>query len=205
MRTEASISTTARSTGVLGYGPPPWRAGTAHQGDERPGGGRLGDGFGLRRLGEFRLRDLAEPELIYQLDHADLPVEFPPIRTLADRTGNVPLQVSSFIGRAQEVEETAAALGQARLVTLTGPGGIGKTRLAMAVGERLRNRFGAGMVFVPLAAVSDSGPGARRHRPGGGRRPCGGGVAAAGAGRVVRRRPVVADLGQPGAGGERRR
>ena len=118
--------------------------------------GRLGDGFGLRRLGEFRLRDLAEPELIYQLDHADLPVEFPPIRTLADRTGNVPLQVSSFIGRAQEVEETAAALGQARLVTLTGPGGIGKTRLAMAVGERLRNRFGAGMVFVPLAAVSDS-------------------------------------------------
>ena len=118
--------------------------------------GRLGDGFGLRRLGEFRLRDLAVPELIYQLDHADLPVEFPPIRTLANRTGNVPLQVSSFIGRAQEVEETAAALGQARLVTLTGPGGIGKTRLAMAVGERLRNRFGAGMVFVPLAAVSDS-------------------------------------------------
>ncbi len=167
--------------------------------------GRLGDGFGLRRLGEFRLRDLAEPELIYQLDHADLPVEFPPIRTLADRTGNVPLQVSSFIGRAQEVEETAAALGQARLVTLTGPGGIGKTRLAMAVGERLRNRFGAGMVFVPLAAVSDSDAGAGRHRPGGGRRPCGGGVAAAGAGRVVRRRPVAADLGQPGAGGERRR
>ena len=61
--------------------------------------GRLGGGFGLKRLGEFRLRDLAEPELIFQLTHADLPVDFPPIHTVAERTGNLPLQVSSFIGR----------------------------------------------------------------------------------------------------------
>jgi predicted ATPase/class 3 adenylate cyclase len=120
-------------------------------------GGRLGGGFGLRRLGEFRLRDLAEPELIYQLTHADLPSDFPPIRTLADRTTNLPVQVSSFIGRARELEQIAAALDQARLVTLTGPGGIGKTRLAVAVGEQLRDRFEAGVAFVPLAAVTDPG------------------------------------------------
>src|SRR5499427_8666696 len=93
-------------------------------------GGRLGGGFGLKRLGEFRLRDLAEPELIYQLTHADLQAGFPPIRTVAERPGNLPLPVSSFIGRKGELERAAAALGQARVVTLTGPGGVGKTRLA---------------------------------------------------------------------------
>jgi class 3 adenylate cyclase len=70
--------------------------------------GHLGGGFGLKRLGEFRLRDLVEPELIFQLIHPDLPADFPPIRTLAERTGNLPLQVSSFVGRAQELEQTAA-------------------------------------------------------------------------------------------------
>jgi predicted ATPase/class 3 adenylate cyclase len=119
--------------------------------------GRLGGGFGLKRLGEFRLRDLAAPELIFQLIHADLPVDFPPIHTVAERTGNLPLQVSSFIGRAGELEQAAAALGEARLVTLTGAGGIGKTRLAVAVGERLRDRFASGVVFVPLSAVTDPG------------------------------------------------
>src|SRR5215469_13047237 len=94
-------------------------------------GGRLGGGFGLKRLGEFRLRDLAEPELIYQLTHADLPADFPPLTTIAERPGNLPVQMSSFIGRERELEQTAAALGQARLVTLTGPGGVGKTRLAL--------------------------------------------------------------------------
>ena len=94
-------------------------------------GGRLGGGFGLERLGEFRLRDLAEPELIYQLSHADLPADFPPIRTLSERAGNLPPPVSSFIGRAHELEQTEAALGQARVVTLTGAGGVGKTRLAL--------------------------------------------------------------------------
>jgi predicted ATPase/class 3 adenylate cyclase len=117
--------------------------------------GRLGGGFGLQRLGEFRLRDLAEPELIYQLTHPDLPAEFPPLVTVAERTGNLPVPVSSFIGRDRELEQIAAALGQARLVTLSGPGGVGKTRLAVAVGERLRDRFAAAVVFVPLAAVTD--------------------------------------------------
>src|SRR5215470_3636872 len=115
--------------------------------------GRLGGGFGLKRLGEFRLRDLAEPELIYQLTHADLPADFPPVRTLAERAGNLPVPVSSFIGRARELEQTTAALGQARVVTLTGPGGVGKTRLALQVAGRIAERFGDGAWLCQLAPV----------------------------------------------------
>ena len=117
--------------------------------------GRLGGGFGLKRLGEFRLRDLAEPELIYQLTHADLAAEFPPIVTLAGRSGNLPLPVSSFVGRARELEQTAAALGQARVVTLTGPGGVGKTRLALQVAGQVAERFGDGAWLCQLAPVRD--------------------------------------------------
>ena len=117
--------------------------------------GRLGGGFGLKRLGEFRLRDLAEPELIYQLTHADLPADFPPIRTVAERTGNLPLPVSSFIGRERELEQTAAALGQARVVTLTGPGGVGKTRLALQAAGQVARRFADGAWLCELAPVRD--------------------------------------------------
>jgi predicted ATPase/class 3 adenylate cyclase len=117
--------------------------------------GRLGGGFGLHRLGEFRLRDLAEPELIYQLTHTDLPAGFPPIRTVAERTGNLPLPVSSFIGRAWELERTATALGQARVVTLTGPGGVGKTRLALQAAGQVAGRFGDGAWLCELAPVRD--------------------------------------------------
>src|SRR5262245_60370956 len=117
--------------------------------------GRLGGGFGLKRLGEFRLRDLAEPELIYQLTHADLAADFPPIVTLAGRSGNLPLPASSFVGRARELEQTAAALGQARVVTLTGPGGVGKTRLALQVAGQIAERFGDGAWLCQLAPVRD--------------------------------------------------
>jgi predicted ATPase/class 3 adenylate cyclase len=119
--------------------------------------GRLGGGFGLKRLGEFRLRDLAEPELIYQLTHADLPAEFPPIRTVAERTGNLPVPVSSFIGRDRELALTGAALGEARVVTLTGPGGVGKTRLALQAAAQAAPRFGDGAWLCELAPVRDAG------------------------------------------------
>jgi len=119
--------------------------------------GRLGSGFGLKRLGEFRLRDLAEPELIYQLTHADLPPDFPPIHTPAERgPRSLPGGTTSLVGREQAIGELAGLLGQpgVRLVTLIGPGGVGKTRLALAVGERIGGHFGSGAVFVPLAGVT---------------------------------------------------
>jgi class 3 adenylate cyclase len=84
---------------------------------------RLVSGFSLQRLGEFRLRDLSQPELIYQLAHAGLPGDFPPIRTLAERTSNLPVQLSSFIGRERELSQTRALMASSRLVTLTGAGG----------------------------------------------------------------------------------
>src|SRR5215472_4120353 len=100
-------------------------------------------------------RDLAEPELIYQLSHADLPADFPPIRAPAERAGNLPPPVSSFIGRAHELEQTEAALGQARVVTLTGAGGVGKTRLALQVAGEVLPQYGDGAWLCELAPVRD--------------------------------------------------
>jgi class 3 adenylate cyclase len=119
--------------------------------------GRLGGGFGLKRLGEFRLRDLVEPELIFQLTHAELPADFPPIHTVAERSGNLPLQLNSFIGRTRELDHTAVLLGGARLVTLTGPGGVGKTRLALQAAEQVSPQFGDGAWLCELAPVRDPG------------------------------------------------
>jgi len=116
----------------------------------------LPDGATLIDLGEHRLRDLPSAMRIFQLAHPDLPREFAALRLPDAVTGSLPVQASSFIGRERELEQAAAALGGARLVTLTGPGGIGKTRLAVALGERLRDQF-AGVAFVPLAAVTDPG------------------------------------------------
>ncbi|HEX2224765.1 MAG TPA: AAA family ATPase [Thermoanaerobaculia bacterium] len=114
-------------------------------------------GTDLRELGEHRLPDLLEPECIFQLLHPDLPDAFPPLRTLETRPHNLPTQATPFLGREREVAEVVALLrfSDARLVTLTGPGGTGKTRLALQAAAELLDAFPDGIYFVPLAALRD--------------------------------------------------
>jgi predicted ATPase/class 3 adenylate cyclase len=115
----------------------------------------LPDGATLIDLGEHRLSDLAGPMRIFQLAHPDLPREFAALRLLDAVAGNLPLQVSSFIGRARELKRTAAALGEARVVTLTGVGGVGKTRLALQAAGQVLPRFGDGAWLCELAPIRD--------------------------------------------------
>ncbi len=104
---------------------------------------------GLRALGEFRLKDLTGPERLFQLG-AD---EFPPLRTL--RPTNLPMQPGPLLGRRQELAELLELAVANRLVTLTGPGGSGKTRLALALAGDLSDEYRDGAWWVPLAAVTD--------------------------------------------------
>jgi predicted ATPase len=105
----------------------------------------------LRDLGEHRLKDLSAPERIFQLGI----VEFPPLRSLY-RT-NLPVPATPFLGRERELAEVAALLaaGEPRLVTLTGPGGVGKTRLALQAAGAAADRFEHGVFWVPLAPLGD--------------------------------------------------
>jgi class 3 adenylate cyclase len=108
-------------------------------------------------LGEHRLKDLLRPERVFQLVAPGLPSEFPPLRALESRPNNVPLQPTPLVGREREVEEVAERLRseEARLLTLTGPGGIGKTRLALQVAADLLEQFDDGVFFVSLATITD--------------------------------------------------
>jgi predicted ATPase len=102
-------------------------------------------------LGEHRLRDLDRPLRVFQLGAG----RFAPIRALDALPGNLPLPASSFVGRSRELEEVSAALGSFRLVTLTGVGGVGKTRLALEAAAGLGEVFPEGMFVVELAPVGD--------------------------------------------------
>ncbi|MCD6032016.1 MAG: adenylate/guanylate cyclase protein [Thermomicrobiales bacterium] len=110
-------------------------------------------------LGEHRLRDLQEPERIFQLVHPELPVEFPPLSSLDAPRSNLPHQSTLFVGRERELEDIARLLGDetVRLLTLTGPGGAGKTRLALQSAAALRDHFADGVYVVPLASLTDAG------------------------------------------------
>src|SRR5215217_9439353 len=92
----------------------------------------LPPGAGLRDLGEHPLRDLYRPERVFQLIHPDLPADFPSIRTLATRPNNLPLQPTPFLGREEQVGHVVdlVSRGDVRMLTITGPGGVGKTRVA---------------------------------------------------------------------------
>ena len=116
--------------------------------------GRLPDAA-LRDLGRHRLKDLANPEHLFQLDVAGLPTEFPALRSLDARPNNLPVQLTSFIGREDDLAAVGELLDRARLVTLTGPGGTGKTRLSLQVAAERLGRYADGAFFVELAPVSD--------------------------------------------------
>ena len=113
------------------------------------------DGCALVDLGEHRLRDLARPVRIFQLTGPGLRAEFPPVRTLAAFAGNLPVQLSSFVGRAAELAGLAAAVAGSPLVTVTGPGGVGKTRLAVQAAADLLPSFADGAWLCELAAADD--------------------------------------------------
>ncbi len=116
--------------------------------------GLLG-GVDLRDLGPRRLRDLSAPVQVFQVKAEGLPTDFPPLRALDASPGNLRAAVTSFIGRESEVAELQAAVKARRLLTLTGVGGVGKTRLATEVAARLADEFPDGVWFFDLAAVSD--------------------------------------------------
>jgi class 3 adenylate cyclase len=116
-------------------------------------------GAGLRDLGAHSLRDLYRPERVFQLLHPDLPADFPPIRTLATRPNNLPVQPTPFLGREDQVTEIVALLRRddVRLLTITGPGGVGKTRLALQAAADLVETFADGVWFVDLGPLADPG------------------------------------------------
>jgi predicted ATPase/class 3 adenylate cyclase len=114
----------------------------------------LPEGVSLRDLGLHRLRDLARPERIFQLVHPDLPAEFPPLRSLEAFAHNLPVQLTSFIGREREMAEVRRLLATTHLLTLTGAGGSGKTRLALQIAADLVEEYTDGVWLVELAALS---------------------------------------------------
>ncbi len=115
----------------------------------------LPEGVGLGDLGEHRLRDLSRAERVFQVNAPTLRGEFAPLRSLDAFPGNLPLQVSSFIGREREIARTIDALESTRVVTLTGVGGVGKTRLAQQVAAEVLPRFREGAWLVELAPIRD--------------------------------------------------
>jgi predicted ATPase len=112
-------------------------------------------GVALEDLGEHRLRDLARPEHVFQVRHPTLPHEFPPLRTIDAYRTNLPAQRTSFVGRDADVDAVAAALRESRLVTITGVGGVGKSRLAIQVAADVLPRFPDGAYLCQLAPIAD--------------------------------------------------
>ena len=117
----------------------------------------LPEAMTLLDLGQRRLKDLGRPEHVYQAAHPSLPSEFPPLRSLdnPELPNNLPQQVTSFIGRETQVEEVTRLLGRTHLLTLTGAGGCGKTRLSLQVAADLLDQYFDGVWLAELAALSD--------------------------------------------------
>jgi predicted ATPase len=117
--------------------------------------GRLPEGVTLRDLGLVRLRDLASPERLYQVMHPSLRLDFPALRSLEATPNNLPQQATSFVGRERELDEARKALARARLLTLVGAGGIGKTRLSLQLAADVLEDYPDGAWLVELAPIGD--------------------------------------------------
>jgi predicted ATPase/class 3 adenylate cyclase len=117
---------------------------------------QLDDTWPLADLGEHRLKDLLQPERLFQLNVPGLRSEFPPVKTLGNRPTNLPAQPNALIGREKELQDIINTLRRddVRLLTLTGPGGTGKTRVALQAGAELLEDFRSGVFFVSLAPVT---------------------------------------------------
>ncbi len=117
----------------------------------------LPEGVSLRYLGEHSLKDFEQPLPLYQLVIAGLPADFPPLKTRASRSNNLPVQPTPLIGREHELAAVVQLVRRedVRLVTLTGPGGTGKTRLGLQVALELGDVFLGGIFFVSLATIND--------------------------------------------------
>ena len=113
------------------------------------------EGVSFRDLGEHRLKDLPRPEHLYQAMAEGLATDFPALRSMDVRPNNLPVQLTSFVGRRRELEEIEAAVRESRLLTLTGPGGTGKTRLSIQAARDLLPEFRDGAFFVALAPLTD--------------------------------------------------
>ena len=115
----------------------------------------LGGGISLHGLGSHRLKDLREPQPLCQLVADGLRMDFPPLRSLDSRPNNLPTQLTSFVGRERELAEAGALLAANRLVTLTGPGGTGKTRLSLQVAANAADGYPDGVFFIALETVRE--------------------------------------------------
>ena len=109
----------------------------------------------LTDLGEHPLRDLARSEHVFQLNQPGSPSDFPTLTSQRPRSSTLPEQITSFIGRAEQIEEVVRLLEEARLLTLVGSGGCGKTRLAIEVAGRITDRYGDGVLWIDLSSLSD--------------------------------------------------
>jgi predicted ATPase/class 3 adenylate cyclase/Tfp pilus assembly protein PilF len=118
---------------------------------------KLPEGATLLDLGEHRLKDLSSAERVFQLAHPDLPADFPALGSLTSLAHNLPVQLTSFVGRESDIGAVLDSLGAHRLLTIAGPGGIGKTRLAIQAAAMLVDDLPGGAWLVELASVADPG------------------------------------------------
>ncbi len=116
---------------------------------------QLPEGASIKDLGEHRLRDLVRSEHVFQLTHPALPSEFPPIRSIDAFPNNLPLQLTSFVGREHELEDAKQRLHSTHLLTLIGPGGTGKTRLSLQLAAEVLPSFADGVWLAELAPLTD--------------------------------------------------